>query len=164
MLRNILDFEAYAVNEDGEVFSKRGKTLCQWRDNMGYKQVVLYKDGKRHYKRVHRLVYEAFNGRICNNLFINHIDSKKDNNNLLNLELVTNSENIKHFHNNNKQRKYNVSVYNKENSSLVDTYYTLRSLCDDLKLNRKTVASIINGTKKTYNYPYIFVNNTEPNN
>lgn len=164
MLRNILDFDAYAVNESGEVFSKRGKTLCQWKDNMGYKQVVLYKDGKRHYKRVHRLVYEAFNGKIPDNLFINHIDSKKDNNNLLNLELVTNSENIKHFFDNNKQRKYNVSVYKKEDISLVGTYYTLRSLCDELKLNRKTVASIINGTKNTYDYPYIFVNNTEHDN
>lgn len=159
MLKRILGFDAYAVNENGEVFSQRGKTLCQWKDNMGYMQVVLYKNNKRHYKRVHRLVYEAFYGKIPDNLYINHIDSKKDNNKLSNLELMTNSENIKHFHDNHKQKRYNVSVYRKEDNSLVGTYDTLRCLCDDLNLNRKTVTSIINGIKKTNNYPYIFVNN-----
>lgn len=160
MLKTVLGFDAYAINENGEVFSQRGKILCQWKDNMGYKQVVLYKDGKRHYKRVHRLVWEAFYGAIPNGLFINHIDSKKDNNHISNLELVTNSENIQHFHDNHEQRKYIVSVYEKESDRFIDTYYSLRSLCDDLKLNRKTVTNIINGNKKTNNYPYYFVNNT----
>jgi hypothetical protein len=161
MLMKILGFDAYAVNERGEVFSQRGKMLCQWKDNMGYKQVVLYKEGKRYYKRVHRLVYEAFNGKIPDNLFINHIDSKKDNNDLSNLELMTNSENIKHFHQNNTQQKYNVSVYNKDTKDLINTYDSLRQLCEELSLNRKTVTSILNGTKKTNNYPYTFVNNTK---
>lgn len=161
MLKSILDFDAYAISENGEVFSKKGKKLCQWKDNMGYKQVVLYKEGKRYYKRVHRLLYEAFYGRIPNNLLINHIDSQKDNNTLSNLELVTNSENIKHFHKNNKQRKYNISVYNKSDNSLLGNFKTMKSLCEELKLNRKTVTSIVNGTKSTNNYPYIFVNNTD---
>ena len=161
MLKRVLDFDVYAINEDGEVFSKKGKPLCQWKDNMGYKQVVLYKDGKRYYKRVHRLLYEAFYGRIPDDLFINHIDGKKDNNKLSNLELVTNSENIKHFHRNNKQRKYNISVYNKSDNSLLGNFKTMKSLCEELKLNRKTVTSIVNGTKSTNNYPYIFVNNAD---
>lgn len=161
MIKKVLGFDAYAVNAEGDVFSKRGHLLCKWRDNMGYEQVVLYKDGKRHYKRVHRLVWEAFNGPIPEGLFINHIDSQKCNNNISNLELVTNSENIKHFHDNHKQRKYNISVYSKSDNSFIGSYDSLRELCEKLKLNRKTVASIINGVKKTNNYPYIFVNNTK---
>lgn len=159
MNKEVLGFDAYAINENGEVFSqKRGKNLYQWKDNMGYMQVVLYKNGKRNYKRVHRLVWEAFNGKIPDNLFINHIDSNKSNNNLLNLELVTNSENVKHFYDNNTQKKYIVDVYCKYDNSYLNTYYSLKSLCDELKINRKTVANIINGTKLTNNYPYTFVN------
>lgn len=159
MLKGILDFDVYAINDHGEIFSKKGKKLCQWKDNMGYKQVVLYKEGKRHYKRVHRLLYEAFYGKIPEDLFINHIDGKKDNNELSNLELVTNSENIKHFHKYNSQRKYNISVYNKSDNSFLGNFTTMKSLCDELNLNRKTVTSIVNGIKSTNNYPYIFVNN-----
>lgn len=159
MLKKVLDFENYSVNENGEVFSTRGKLLCQWTDNVGYKQVVLYKDGKRHYKRVHRLIYEAFNGKIPDKLIINHIDEDKNNNNLSNLEIITNRENIKYFHHYNELKSYDISVYNKNDGSFHNRYNSLRSLSIDLKLNRKTVANIINGTKKTNNYNYIFVVN-----
>lgn len=161
MLKKILNFENYSVNENGEVFSTRGKLLCQWTDNVGYKQVVLYRDGKRYYKRVHRLIYEAFNGKIPDKLMVNHIDEDKNNNNLSNLEIITNRQNIKHFHDYNELKSYDISVYKKSDNSFHNRYSSLRSLSIDLKLNRKTVASIINGTKKTNNYNYIFVVNNK---
>lgn len=153
-------FKAYRVTEYGEILSTRGKPLCQWSDNMGYKQVVLYKDGKRCYKRVHRLVYEAFMGPIPKNLIVNHIDGDKENNCLSNLELITNAENIKHFHQYNELKSYDVSVYNKSDGSFVNRFKSLRNLCDELKLNRKTVGNIVKGLKKNNNYPYTFVLNS----
>ena len=159
MHKKILDFEDYSVNEYGEVFSKRGKPLCQWNDNMGYKQVVLYKNGKRYYKRVHRLVYEAFYGKIKDKLIVNHIDENKNNNNVNNLEVITNAQNIKHFHEYNELKSYDISVYRRKDNSFINRYSSIRSLCVDLDLNRKTVTNIIKGIKKTNNYPYIFVNN-----
>ena len=161
MLKKVLNFENYSVNENGEVFSTRGKPLYQWNDNVGYRQVVLYKDGKRCYKRVHRLVYEAFYGKIPNKLIVNHIDEDKNNNNLSNLEIVTNRENIKHFHYYNELKSYDISVYKKSDNSFHNRYSSLRSLSMDLNLNRKTVSSIINGVKKTNNYNYIFVVNSK---
>lgn len=159
MLVNIPDFPGYRINEYGEVLSTRGKPLCQWSDNMGYRQVVLYRNNKRCYKRVHRLVYEAFKGPIPAGLIVNHIDENKENNALENLELITNALNIKHFHDYNSLKSYDVSVYNKADGSFVGRYTSLRSLCDDLKLNRKTVGNIIKGIKKSNNYPYNFVCN-----
>lgn len=159
MVKRIPGFDAYTVNEYGEIFSTRGKPLCQWFDNMGYKMVVLYKNGSRNYKRVHRLVYEAFKGTIPDGYIVNHIDEDRGNNTLSNLEIITNSQNIKHFHEYNEQKSYDISVYKKEDDSFVSRYSSLRSLCVDLKLNRKTVTSIIKGIKKTNNYPYIFLNN-----
>lgn len=50
-------------------------------------------------RSVHRMVWEAFNGRIEGRLEINHKDLNRTNNNLNNLELVTHQQNIKHAHN-----------------------------------------------------------------
>jgi len=48
---------------------------------------------KYDYLRGHRLVWEAFNGKIPKGLEIDHIDHDKHNNKLSNLRLVTHSEN-----------------------------------------------------------------------
>lgn len=159
MLKKVLNFENYSVNEYGEIFSTRGKLLCQWTDNVGYRQVVIYKDGKRYYKRVHRLIYESFKGKIADGLIVHHIDEDKNNNNLSNLKAVTNKQNIKYFHEYNELKSYDISVYKKSDNSFYNRYNSLRSLSIDLNLNRKTVANIINGTKKTNNYNYLFINN-----
>ena len=50
---------------------------------------------KYDYVRAHRMVWEAFNGRIPSYLEIDHIDRNKHNNKLSNLRLVTHSENCK---------------------------------------------------------------------
>lgn len=45
---------------------------------------------------VHRLVYRYFKGEIPKKMVINHLDGNKKNNHIDNLELTTQSENIKH--------------------------------------------------------------------
>ena len=45
---------------------------------------------------VHRLIYAHINGAIPDGLTVNHIDGNKHNNNISNLELMTQSENSKH--------------------------------------------------------------------
>lgn len=44
---------------------------------------------------LHKVVYEAFNGKIPKDLQIDHIDNNPENNNLSNLQLLTLSENLK---------------------------------------------------------------------
>lgn len=62
-------------------------------DKDGYLEVCLsvILDGKhkRIYRRVHRLIWETFNGDILNDLTIDHIDVNPQNNNLSNLQLLT---------------------------------------------------------------------------
>ena len=66
--------------------NKTPRELCQWIDGTGYKQVLIRKDGKRHYKRVHQLVADAFvEGKSEESCMINHIDSNKVNDNFKNL-------------------------------------------------------------------------------
>ena len=45
---------------------------------------------------VHRIVVESFVGKIPNGMEVNHINGIKTDNRLVNLEIVTRSENLKH--------------------------------------------------------------------
>jgi len=97
--------DCYAVSNYGRVksFSRmrngrlyEGKVLTQKRDNNGYCQIRLYKDGERKYYRVHRLVAKAFVQNIENKQQVNHLDEVKHNNHFTNLEWSTPLENTRH--------------------------------------------------------------------
>ena len=60
----------------------------------GYYRVHLHKNSIRKDYFVHRLVFEAFNGTIPENMQINHINEIKTDNRLENLNLMTPKENI----------------------------------------------------------------------
>jgi hypothetical protein len=62
----------------------------------GYWIASLCKNGKYTKKSMHRMVWEAFNGRIEGRLEINHKDLNRGNNKLNNLETVTHQQNIQH--------------------------------------------------------------------
>lgn len=83
------------VLENGKVYREL-KDRCRLikgtlRSN-GYLQLTI----KNKTIKVHRLVIEAFKGK--SDLTVDHIDGNKENNNLNNLEYVTQAENIKRFH------------------------------------------------------------------
>jgi hypothetical protein len=65
-------------------------------DGKGYCVIDLWKDGLQHAYKVHRLVANAFIPNPLNKSQVNHIDGKKLNNSVDNLEWVTNLENIQH--------------------------------------------------------------------
>lgn len=70
----------------------------------GYYRVGLSKDNKSKHFRVHRLVAKHFIGEqeTSERKFINHIDSDRSNNTLINLEWVTSMENQCHGYKNKK--------------------------------------------------------------
>ena len=160
-MKEIKGFENYLISEDGDVYRKgKNKPLNKWIDNTGYYQVILYKNGKRHYKRVHRLIAEAYLPNPENLPQVNHKDGIKTNTYLSNLEWMTNSENTKHGYDNNlyhtKHRSCGVDVYEKGTTKLLFHFESIRKLSETLGLNRKSVSNILNGSKKTNNYPYDF--------
>ena len=73
---------------------RKGRVLRPKKNNGGYLQVDLCKEGKPTCFLVHRLVWEAFNGKIPEGMQINHIDEDKLNNTIENLNLMTPKENI----------------------------------------------------------------------
>jgi hypothetical protein len=90
----------YLITTNGDVISKNyrrkgvPRLLKNSKDRYGYIHVVI----KQKPRRVHRLVAQTFIPNPENKPFINHIDGVKANNNINNLEWVTQSENELHAH------------------------------------------------------------------
>lgn len=68
-------------------------------DKHGYPSAMLCQNGKYTTVRVHRAVWEAFNGPIPGRLEVNHKNLNRADNRLENLELLTHQENVQHAHN-----------------------------------------------------------------
>ena len=92
----------YTINENGDVFSYKGKKSDQHKmatvvTNCGYVHVSLaYLQGYSKPFLVHRLVAQTFIPNPDNKPQINHIDGNKQNNNVNNLEWCTRAENQLH--------------------------------------------------------------------
>ena len=87
----------YAISTEGDViniiteeFLKPGK------NKKGYPQISLTHNGVRYTFRIHTLVAKAFIPNPNNLPQVNHIDGNKCNNNVNNLEWITNLENMRH--------------------------------------------------------------------
>jgi hypothetical protein len=99
MLKKIEGFDDYFAFSGGLIISmKFGKRrpLAVDINKEGYEFVRLHKDGKRHGKKVHRLIALAFLPNPEKKRTINHKNGIKTDNRLENLEWATHSENTLH--------------------------------------------------------------------
>lgn len=100
--KDIIGFEGkYQISNDGRVrVVKTGKELTLNRfTKCGYRKAALYKNGKGHEKRIHRLVAEHFVHNPRMKETVNHIDGNKLNNHADNLEWSTRKEQLDHAYN-----------------------------------------------------------------
>ena len=101
--KDIPNYEGYQVSNLGRVKSlerldarghkRKEKLLKPLISSIGYYLVGLCKNSKVRFYLVHRLVWEAFNGQIPENMQVNHINEIKSDNRLKNLNLMTPKEN-----------------------------------------------------------------------
>lgn len=161
-IKEIKGFERYLIDINGIIYDTKynNRIVYQWIDTVGYYQCNLKdKNGKKYYKRVHRLVATTFIDNPNNLPQVNHRDGNKLNNNIDNLEWCSNSENTQHGYDKGlyryKSRCHPINIYDKKGRYL-NTYKSIRSMCEELSINRKTVTMILKGEKLTNNYDYLF--------
>ncbi len=106
----IKDFEGYFITKQGKVYSNLGRgnrdkskrtSLYEVRPRLGktgYLRVYMRQNStnKRVDRYVHRLVAEHFLPKVEGKNYVNHIDSDRSNNDVINLEWCTIKENNKH--------------------------------------------------------------------
>lgn len=99
-IKEIKNFNGYFVTNTGEIYSnKKNNIMTQLKlkeDKDGYLEIGLYHEGKRYFRRVHRLVAEAFIPNPYHLPQINHKDGNVKNNNVDNLEWCTCQDNLLH--------------------------------------------------------------------
>jgi len=87
------------IKENGEVnmlisgkYKKNVKKNIAYAMPHGYRMVRIKYEGKYLQSYAHRIIWTYFKGRIPEGYTINHIDGKRDNNDIRNLELATSKE------------------------------------------------------------------------
>ena len=105
VMKPIPEYPEYYATISGKIWSsKRNKFLKLYKDRDGYLNVSISNDYKISNFRVHRLVFEAFNGVIPKGLQVNHINEIKTDNRLENLNLMTAKENCNYGNRTAKQK------------------------------------------------------------
>ena len=141
----------YKIYDNGEIFSlKSNKFMLKQMNLSGYYHVTLSDDNVSKNYLIHRLVVEAFIGKIPDNKVVDHIDRNKTNNNINNLRIVTQSVNGKNrdFNNSTIIQKFD------KNNNLIKEYIRDDSFYDehDIKDRNFLIPAIHGETIEAYGF------------
>ena len=88
-------YQDYLASRCGKILSlkcNKTKLLKLQVNNSGYLMFSLSQNGIKSYY-IHRFVFETFTGAIPKGMEIDHVDTDKKNNNIINLQLLSHAEN-----------------------------------------------------------------------
>jgi hypothetical protein len=121
-LKEIDGFDGYYAHPDGNVYSDKKSNRWHYKGELrllkpkknksGYLYYGLfYNNGtksKRAWIRAHKLIYNTFIGEIPDGVEIDHYDDDRHNNSVVNLQLLTHSENILKAHRRKRELKQTI--------------------------------------------------------
>lgn len=149
------NLEIYKIFENGKTIK-----LCKWIDNVGYYMVSFRINGKKNWKRVHRIIAETLILNPNNLPHVNHIDGNKLNNSLDNLEWCTNQYNTQQAYDNNlykSKKECPIKAISKLDGQIHE-FNSIRKCAEILGLNRKTITRILKDEKvNNYNYEFEYI-------
>ena len=154
--KEILGYEGYySISSNGDVFSHiTNKLIIGDKNQIGYKRVTLYIPIKKRFF-VHRLVALHFVDGYSPDLVVNHIDGNKTNNNYVNLEWITRSENDLHAFRlklrkpNPSKPKYKVLQYDLKTNETIKIYNNVQEASNELHVSRSYIYSTCNKKYKS---------------
>ena len=151
--------ERYTKQRNGMNLRKE-KLLTPQKDHKGYLYVRLYNENGWKYFKIHRLVADAFIPNVNNKPTIDHINRKKDDNNVHNLrwadyiEQQNNKDKTKSIENMRiigkkpyKNRAKKVKQYDLENN-FIKEWISSREASHALKISETAISNCVNGISK----------------
>ena len=150
-MKPIKNFPGYYIKSNGEVVGKRVKTIKPRILTNGYCAVEIYKDGKKHLKRIHRLLLEHFHSSQPKGKECNHKNGIKTDNRLENLEWVTRSENCIHAYENGLVPKRNYPRGEKAKSSKLkeDEVWLIKKILKSDVVAQRYIAKMFGVSQRT---------------
>ncbi len=140
----------------------KGTVLQQFIGTNDYMKVTLSKEGKTKSVEVHRLVYEAFNGKVPDGMQVNHIDEDRQNNKLTNLNILTPQENTNYGnHNKRVSKTMSKKVFQYDlNHNLIAEYESTKDAAIKNDFDQATISACARGKKSCHTYKgYIWTYN-----
>lgn len=150
----VVGFEnLYKVSNLGNVKSiyRYKKQLIPFKQKNGYLSVTIYKDGKKYFKLIHRLVAMAFIPNPLEKEQVNHIDEVKTNNQVENLEWMTSKENMNYgtarARSSKAQGKSVIQMT--MDGEILNKFDTENETAITTGANRYKISAVINGHRKS---------------
>lgn len=165
--KNIEGYDGYQVSNLGNVkslnYNKTGKEkimkLCK--DKYGYLTLILYKEGKNKFMRVHRLVADAFIKNPNNLPQVNHRNEDKTDNRVENLEFCDAKYNMNFCTRNERSSKSKTNGKKSKKVICIETGVTYPSLSEvhrQFGFSESNISAACRGKyKQSYGYHWKFV-------
>ena len=149
---NDIEFDYY-IYSDGRVYSNLTNKFLQPCNENGYLSVTLFKNGQSYQIYVHRLVCTMFIPNPENKPYVNHINGRKDDNRLENLEWVTAAENTRHAYKTGLAKPTvtrPVRCYDMQGNKLKD-YNSLTEAARDTNSSDEKICDCCRGYRESHN-------------
>ena len=151
-VRRIADYS----NQNSEWNLYEPKILTPRLHTNGYLRVMLSVSGKHYDRYIHRLVAAAFIDNENGYSEVNHIDGNKQNNNVLNLEWCTRSQNNRHAYRTGLKTvkgcygtKKKVAQLTVEENRIIAIYGSIDSAAQYMKCRHCMITNCCSGRYKT---------------
>ena len=143
-------YNNYEANRLGIVRHVKHKKDIGCLKKSGYIIITVYDQGIKKAYSKHRFIFECFHGKINDvKLVVDHINNIKIDNRLENLQLITQSQNLKKEHRKGKNLPpIRVRATNINSGESFD-YGSIRKCSKALDINHASVGRVLNGIIKT---------------
>lgn len=161
--KDVPEYEGlYQVSNLGNIKNNKNKIMKPFINNAGYCEIKLSKEKKKKHHRVHRLVAQTFLNNYDKDLQVNHKDGNKLNNNIENLEMLTDKENKRHAIENNlfkyaNGKKRKVKQYDL-NGNFIKEWDCMHDIEKTYKVSHTSIRFVClrrNKTCKNYIWRYV---------
>lgn len=121
-----------------------GRILSPWVDTTGYLKVEMFKNGRCRKEKLHQMIAKTFIPNPNHKSTVNHKDENPLNNTVLNLEWMTNKENVNYGTRIQRNReKFGIHIKRIAPNGKEDNYFTLHDAEKATGIPRQSISYAI---------------------